>query len=133
MKRLEAAKKRQQELDELIEKTTSDSNDARGKIAKADSRKVELDNAESESSSKVISARHKKNKLEGTLQTLRDDVRNTEERLSALNKRIELAQNDMFDAIYDAVDSAIKRLDSRIKQLESEIASYNGSRNTKGS
>ena len=125
--KLEAAKKRQQELDELIEKTTSDSNDARGKIAKADSRKVELDNAESESSSKVISARHKKNKLEGTLQTLRDDVRNTEERLSALNKRIELARNDMFDAIYDAVDSAIKRPDSRIKQLESEIASYNGS------
>ncbi len=125
--KLEAAKKRQQELDDLIEKTATDSNDAKGKIAKADSRKVELDNAESESSSKVMSARQKKNKLDGTLQTLRDDVKNTEERLSALNKRIEQAQNDMFDAIYDAVDSAIKRLDSRIKQLEGEIASYNGS------
>lgn len=125
--KLEAAKKRQQELDELIEKATSDSNDAKNKINQADSRKVELDSAESEQSSKVTDARRKKNRLEGTLQTLRDDVKSTEERLAALNKRIELAQCDMFEAIYDAVDSAIKRLDSRIKQLENEISSYNGS------
>ena len=128
--KLDAAQKRQQELDELIEKATTDSNDAKNKINKADSRKVELDGAESEQSSKVTDARRKKNRLEGTLQTLRDDVKNTEERLAALNKRIELAQNDMFDSIYDAVDSAIKRLDSRIKQLENEIATYNGSIDT---
>ena len=125
--KLEAAKKRQQELDELIDKTTSDSNVARGKISKADSRKVELDNAETELSSKVVNASQKKNKLEHTLQTLRDDVKNTEERLATLNKRIEAAQSEMFDTIYDAVDCAIKRLDSRIKQLGNLIASYNGS------
>ncbi len=125
--KLEAARKRQQELDELIEKVTSDSNEAKNNIHQADSRRVELDSVESEQSSKVTDARRKKNRLEATLQTLRDDVKSTEERLAALNKRIEVAQSEMFDTVYDAVDSAIKRLDSRIKQLETEVASYEGS------
>lgn len=57
--KLEAARKRQQELDELIEKATSDSNEAKNNIHKADSRKVELDSVESEQSSKVTDARRK--------------------------------------------------------------------------